>query len=107
MSDIKKDNLKYSLSYIPLVAFFFLFVEKDISKDFKKHINYWMILFWVYVVLSIVLNALMLSIFIPILFVAYLWASIVLGYKVYNWDDVQVEILDNIEIKIKDNFDKK
>lgn len=45
MSDIKKDNFKYGLSYIPLVAFFFFFTEKETSTEFKKHINYGMILF--------------------------------------------------------------
>jgi len=107
MSDIDKNNLKYSLSYIPLVSFFFLFTEKDISKGFKKHINYGMILFWVYVLVSWLLKFLFLYILLPLLFLAYIGISVYLWFKAYRWDEIQVDILDNIEEKISDNIWKK
>lgn len=107
MSEINKDNLKYGLSYIPLVAFVFLFMEKDISKEFRKHINYWMILFLIYIVWSLILNVLFLYIFLPLFFIIYIWVSIYLWWKAYNWDNVQVDILDNIEEKISYNIGKK
>jgi len=107
MSEINKDTLKYGLSYIPLVAFFFHFTEKKISITFRKHLNYWMILFLVYVVWTIVLKVLFLYILMPLLIIAYIWLSLFLGYKAYNWDDIQVDILDDIEEKISDNIGKK
>jgi hypothetical protein len=45
MSENKKDNLKYALTYIPLVAFFFYFAEKNKSEEFSKHLKYAMVLF--------------------------------------------------------------
>jgi len=107
MSEINKNNLKYSLSYIPLVAFFFLFTEKEISKEFKKHINYGMILFWIYIILSFILKILFLFFLSYLLFILYIWLSIYLWFKIYNWNDFQVDILDNIEEKVSDNFWKK
>lgn len=102
MSENNKDNFKYSLSYVPLVAFVLLFIEKDITKEFRKHINYWMILFWVYFVVTFIFKALFLYILLPIVFLAYIVVSVILWYKVYSWEETQVDALDNIEDKLKD-----
>ncbi len=107
MSEINKDNLKYALSYVPLVSFVFLFIEKDISKEFRKHINYAMILFLIYVVLSFILKVLFLYLLLPLLFIIYIWASIYFGFKAYNWEKIEVEVLDNIQDKISDSISKK
>lgn len=107
MSDIKKENLKNSLAYIPLLAFFFYFTEENASPEFKKHINYWMIIFGIYVFLSIVFSVVFLYFLVPILFVAYLVSSFYLGYRTFNWNDINIVLLDNIEWKIKGNSDKK
>jgi hypothetical protein len=45
MSENKKDNFKYALTYIPLVAFFFYFAEKNKTEEFNKHLKYAMVLF--------------------------------------------------------------
>jgi hypothetical protein len=60
MSDIKKDNFKYAITYIPLAAFFFYFAESNKSEEFNKHIKYSMVLFFVYFVVSIVLRIMLL-----------------------------------------------
>jgi hypothetical protein len=60
MSENKKDNLKYAITYIPLVAFFFYFAESNKSEEFSKHLKYAMVLFLVYFVVSIVLRIMLL-----------------------------------------------
>lgn len=40
MSENKKINFKYAICYIPLVAIFLYFTEKNISDEYKKHIKY-------------------------------------------------------------------
>jgi len=107
MSEINKDNFKYAITYIPLVAFFFYFAESNRSEEFNKHIKYWMVLFLWYAVLSIVFRILLLWWLTPLLFVAYLWVSGVLAYKAYNWEKVEVEILDEIWDKIQEKIDDK
>ncbi len=105
-SENKKDNLKYGLTYIPLVSFFFYFAEENKSLEFKKHIKYAMVLFLWYLVISIVLRIMLLWIFTPLLFIAYLIISWILWYKAYNWEKVDVEILDNIWDTIQDKINK-
>jgi len=106
MSEINKNNLKHWLSYIPLVAFFFFFTEKNISKDFKKHINYGMILFWFYIVWTILLKLFFLYILLPFLVIFYFLAWLYLWLKAYSWENIDVEILDNIEETISNNIGK-
>jgi hypothetical protein len=66
-----------------------------------------MVLFLVYFVVSIVLRIMLLWWLIPLLFVVYLVISGILGYKAYNWEDVDVEILDEIWDKIQEKIDDK
>ena len=98
----KKENLKNALCYIPFVAFFFYFVENDKSEDFAKHIKYWMLLFWLYFVWSIIVNFLHLFWLNSLLFLAYLVISWILWYKVYNGEKVEVEVLDDLWEKIQE-----
>jgi len=107
MSENRKDNFKYALTYIPLVAFFFYFAEKDKSEEFKKHLKYAMVLFLWYTVISIVFRILLLWWLTPLLFIVYLFISWVLWYKAYNWEEVEVEILDEIWDKIQEKIDDK
>ncbi len=106
MSEIKKDNLKYALAYIPLVAFFFYFVEEKKSDEFKKHLKYAMVLFLAYIVISIVLRLILLWWLVWLLLFAYLIVSAILWYKAYNWENIDVEILDEIWDKIQEKIDK-
>ena len=101
----KKDNLKYALTYIPLVAFFFYFVEENKTEEFKKHIKYAIVLFLWYVIISIILWVLFLWWLKPILLIVYLVFSIVLWYKAYNWEEVEVDILDDIWDKLQEKIE--
>ena len=105
MSENKRQNLKYALVYIPLAAFFFYFIEENKSEEFKKHIKYAMVLFLGYIVLSIVLRIMWLYWLIPLLFVAYLVVSWILWYKAYSWENVEVEILDEIWDKLQEKIE--
>lgn len=40
MSKNNKENFKYAICYIPLVAIFLFFTEKDTNDNYKKHIKY-------------------------------------------------------------------
>lgn len=40
MSEIKKDNLKNSLCYIPFAAIVLSFTEEEKSEELKKHIKH-------------------------------------------------------------------
>ncbi len=106
MSEIKKDNLKYALAYIPLVAFFFYFAEEKKSEEFKKHLKYAMVLFLAYIVISIILRLILLWWLVWLLLFAYLIVSAILWYKAYNWENIDVEILDEIWDKIQEKIDK-
>lgn len=106
MRDVKKDNLKSTLCYIPLVAIGMYFLEEDKSERLKKHINYWIILFVWLVIINIVLNAIFLGFFTLFTTLWYIWISVFLWFKVYNWEAIDVEILDNIEKKVKNKIDK-
>lgn len=40
MPENNKDNFKYAICYIPLIAIFLYFTEKNTSEEYKKHIKY-------------------------------------------------------------------
>ncbi len=107
MSENKKENIKYAISYIPLVAIFLYFTEKNISEEYYKHIKYWITLFIVYAVLNTMLNVLWLWWFGWLVMIAYFIISIILWLKAYNWEKVDVEILDNISDKFDETTGKK
>lgn len=107
MSDIKKDNLKNALCYIPIVAIVLAFTEQNKTEEFKKHMNYWIILFIIYLVIKMILWvfffywSFMISSTITLI---YFIISGILWYKAYVWEDVKIDVLDDIEDKVKDNF---
>ena len=102
----KKDNLKNALCYIPLVNIVLFFVEENKTEEFKKHLNKGLLLFFIYLFIKAILW----------MFFWYWWwywwvitliyfiISGVLFYKAYNWENIQIEVLDNVEEKIKDTF---
>ena len=92
---------KNALCYIPLVAFFIHFTETKKTPELKKHIRYWIILFIAYSLLSFVLWWLLGW----LLFIIYLWISWFLWYKAYNWEDINISIIDNFlnDTNKKDN----
>ena len=107
MSTNQKDNMKNTMCYIPLVSFILFFIEKKPSEEFKKHMKYWMILFWWYFISSWILQILFLYMLTGFLSLGYIVISVYLWIKAYNWEDSDIEILDNISENIEDKFWKK
>lgn len=85
-------NIKNAMSYIPWVACILVFTEEKKSLEFKRHIRYWIILFVVTILLSILFR----SVFIGVVVIAYLWISWYLGYKAYIGEDVFFKFIDDI-----------
>ena len=108
MSDNKNpQNVKNTLCYIPIVAFVLYFTEEKKTKEFETHIRYGMVLFGVFIVLTLFLR----SIFLWVLFLVYLGISAYLSYKAYIWEDVKIGFIDDIFEKMfkkeKKEEDKK
>lgn len=104
MDELKKsdsDNLKNALCYIPFVAFVLIFVETNKTDELKKHIKYWAFLFWGYIIWQFILSIIWLG---GILFLFYMILSGFLFYKAYQWEDVNLEHIDNFEKKVQDEF---
>ena len=89
----KNELLKHAISYIPLVGVVLYFVEKDKSPELMKHIKYGVILFVVYILLSLLLTSFLSGI---IAFV-YLVAIVFLGYKAYTGEAVELDFIDKLE----------
>lgn len=103
MSTKQNENIKYALAYIPLVSIFLFFTEKKASKEYKKNIDYSLILLWLYTVLNIILWWLIWA----LIFIAYIWISAFLWYKSYNWKQIDIELLNNILDKINNKLNPK
>ena len=103
----EQQQVKNAMAYIPVVPFVLYFTEEVKSPQFLKHIKYWMILFWIFIVLTIFFR----SAFLWILFLAYIWVSSYLAYKAYIWEDVSFKFVDDFlekqesKINKKDNWD--
>ncbi len=94
------DNLKNALCYIPLIALVLFFTEENKSIELKKHIKYWAIILGWYIILQTILG----SFLAWILFIVYIGISGFLFFKAYQWQDVNLEHIDNLEKKIQDEF---
>jgi len=107
MSTNQNNNIKYALCYIPLVAIIILFIEDNKSEELKEHIKKWLILFWVYFLLTSLIGILFfaLAFFVNgLITLFYFILSWILWYKAYKGENVKIEILDDIESKVKDTF---
>ena len=101
MQESKKPNNKKfneALCYAPLwsVLVHFIVEDKDKTKDLKKHMKYGFIIFIVYLVASFLLWWLMSG----LILVIYLGLAGFLAYKVYTWEDVNLDIIDDFEKKL-------
>ena len=103
-----KDNFKNSICYIPFVAIFLFFTEKNKSKEYAKNIKYWIFLLIFYVVLNF-----FVWFFFPfwwflksLIGFVYLWASWFLWFKAYKWENVELEVFDEIEKNVKEKIDE-
>ncbi|MDD3646251.1 MAG: hypothetical protein PHH06_02465 [Candidatus Gracilibacteria bacterium] len=100
MSENKKDNLKYALCYIPFFSIVIFFIEDKKTDELRKHIKYAIFLLLAYILLYMFLGWMMGA----ILSLLYIIISVFLGYKAYNGENVDLEIIDDIEKKIKDKM---
>ena len=103
MTTTKKDNLKNSLCYIPLVAIVLYFTEENKTEEFKDHMNHWIFLFIVYTIVHVVFGFLFFFWYFAmswLITLLYLIISVVLWYKAYIWEDINIKGFDDIEIKI-------
>ncbi len=99
------DNLKNALCYVPIVAIVLFFTEEKKSDSLKKHIKYWNFLFFAYIIARFIITAVLpLWSLSGILFLAYAGITWFLGYKAYNWEDMNVEYIDKFEDKIKEKL---
>ena len=94
------DNLKNALCYVPFVAIIFFFAESKKSDELMKHIKYWFSLFVWYIVLNIFLSWAIWG----VLFLLYIWIVAFLWYKVYSWEEVEIDYIDKLEWKISEGF---
>lgn len=92
------DRLKSSLCYIPFLWIFFHFAEQKKSTFLMKHIKYWTFLFIWFILVRLVFSALFLGwlLFGWFLFIIYLWLAIYFWMKAYNWENFNIEAIDNI-----------
>lgn len=98
------DKLKHSLCYVPIVWAVFFFTENKKSSDLMKHIKYWTFIFIVYIMINFLIVWLFMLKIWAILFLLYAWIAGFLWWKAYNWEDVQLDYIDDFEQKIKDNL---
>lgn len=96
----QSENLKHALCYIPVVAFVLFFTEDNKSTNLMKHIKYGGALFVFYFVLSFILPWPLAS----LLSLVYIGIAGVFGYKAYNGENVDIELIDDLEGKIKDSM---
>ena len=98
------DKLKNSLCYVPLVWIVLFFTEEHKWKILMKHIKYWTFLFLVFVLVQFLFVWVFRLPFGAILFLIYAWITGFLWWKAYNWEDINLEYVDDFEKKIKENM---
>ncbi len=98
------EKLKNALCYVPLVWVILFFTEQNKSKILMKHIKYWTYLFWAFILAQFILVSILMLPFGWILFLVYAWITWFLWWKSYNWEDINIEYIDEFEKKVKDNL---
>lgn len=96
----QNQNTKNALCYIPFVAIIIFFTENQKSPELMKHVKYGIFLFIIYILLQAIIGIFLW--WLLVLF--YLWISAFLFYKAYNWEKVELEHIDKLEGKIKEQF---
>jgi len=98
------DKLKSAICYIPLVWIVIYFIEKDKSAYLMKHIKYSSFLLITLVLIRLVFIALYISYFGGLFILVYIALSIYLWLKAYNWEWVEIEVIDKF---YSSNFKEK
>lgn len=100
------DKFKHWLCYIPFVSIVLFFTENDKSEELMKHIKYSTFLLIVYLFLNFILLWIFFLKAWWILFIIYAWITGFLWWKAYNWEDVQLDYIDDLEKKVKENMNE-
>lgn len=90
----EKEAFYRALSYIPLVWIFLYFSDMEKSDELKKHIERWLLILFIYVVISVALP-------IPYEFFIYFLISLVLAFVSYKDEKFEIKFLDGIISKLK------
>jgi hypothetical protein len=83
--------------------------EKDKkTPEYLRHMRYGMVLLWIEAIVTVVFSMINLWQLNGLVSLVYIIASVVFGYKAYNWQDVKIGFIDSIlsEIDKKDATEK-
>lgn len=96
----KNEAFKHAICYAPFGAIAMFFIETKKSPNLLKHIRYGFALFVAYAIINI------LSMWFLgwIVFLVYVGIALFLGLKAYNWEEVQIRYIDDLETKIKEKL---
>ena len=102
---LAREEITHSFCYFPYfiwpIAMFFL-AETD-KKKTMIHIKYSAIIAFVVIVLHVFVSGSILGF---LLFPWYVWLSVWLGVKAYNWDKIQIDFIDSLEDSVQEKIKK-
>ena len=98
------DKLKHALCYVPLVGVILFFTEQNKSSQLMKHIKYGTFLFVAFVFIRFIIVWILMLDITWLLFLIYAWIAGFLWWKSYNWENVDIEYIDEFEKKVKNNL---
>ena len=98
------DKLKNAICYIPLGWVVLFFTEQTKSNVLMKHIKYWTALFLAFVILRFIIAWILMLPISGLLSLVYIWITWFFWYKAYNWEDINIEYIDDFEKKMKDKL---
>ena len=98
------NNLKNAICYIPFVWIVLFFTEQNKSSELIKNIKYWTFLFIAFVLIRLLLVWILMMPLSWILFLLYAGIVGFFWFKAYNWEDINIEYIDDFEKKIKENL---
>ena len=91
----KSDRVKNALCFVPFFPIFIYVVEKKETDRISKNLFYAVCLFILFILLWIIFRSFWLALLL------YLWISWFFWYKSYNWEDLDIDFLDNFLDKYK------
>ncbi len=98
------DKFKNSICYVPFGWIVLFFTEETKSKELMKHIKYGTFLLIAFMVIQFIIVWVLSIPLWWILFLIYAWITGFLWFKAHNWEDINLEYIDDFEKKIKDNM---
>lgn len=96
-----KDNFKNAICYIPLLAIFLYFIEEGKTEKYFKNIKYWIYLFLLYVLSTIIIYFFLYYwAILFILFLIYIIISAYFWFKAYKWNEINIFVIDELDKKV-------